>query len=229
MDPTVPIIQRRLAFVILSAFLLMLPFARQIYAQKSISPIRDVDQSNVQIVDNTFFCFAGYGTKQFVFSINGEKIKDDHVESFIIPSTDLSQSPYTNIGCSFDEVYLRYSYHDYSLKLEKTVDYKGGEYNLITYSHNSVSVGYKLPLISHLLFLGAGIGYEQTQYSLGFYSKGNNSESEEMIDSSATVALTLEVYFSSFVFVEWSLSKSFSNDTIIDQSNQLGLSFYIKL
>ncbi len=226
------ILKLRSLAIIKSCFLLYSIFCTiSLFAQEEPIQLPSVNLNRVQIIENKSYCSAGTGTQNITFTVDEKIAYSNRTEDYHLPSTDFYDSPYFRIGCNLKKIVIDYSYFESSFRFQEPTDYDGLEYNVVQFKNHNLFIGYSLSLVAHYFYLDLGVGYSHTQYKLDFIADGSLRGSDELDlhSSSPFGRLNLKLFITDYLYLHWLNQQALKQKNGVFYSNQLGISFLVRL
>ena len=219
----------RIFILITAAFLLSTYFSVIVKADADDSrPLSKIDSRRVRLVEGQFYCYVGWGMQNTVFQFDGRSVYDKDRTSSYVPSFDLSRGSGLKFGCGQEGYTVGFFYIDEAFRFQNTIFVDNTRYNSIDYEQSAIVGGYSFPMVPHLLYIDAGLGYTHINYTLGWYGKGYSAEysSGDLSTDSGLVYLDALIFVTHYFFVGYSWLQSIRSGGIFHSAGQLNFHFY---
>ncbi len=200
-------------------------------AQEQVEKLPELNRDRVRLIENASFCSSGTGAQGIVFTVEDEAVHSIKTDDYYLPHTDLFDSPFFRIGCTFKKIVIDYSYFESSFRFQEVVVYKEKDYNLIEFQNHNLFIGYSFTIIAHYLYFDLGAGYSHTQYTLDYTADGSlrGSDEEDLSSTNPFIRSSFKFFITDYLYLHWSNQQSPKQTNGTYFSNQLGLSFLVRL
>lgn len=186
-----------------------------------------ISRESVRLGEGVPYCYAGYGTQQMAFRVDGRSVHSDKLSNPYLPAFDPTSSSFLRFGCKNDLLFVDYAGVDGSLRFNKEIILNGSKYNTIRYQYRVITAGHAFSLLPHRLYLDLGLGYSVLDYRLGRYGSSYSSQTtgKTTSDDGFMFRAGFSLIITHYVMLNWQHEKSIGSDSVLDYTGQLGLNF----
>jgi len=194
---------------------------------KPFTKLPEVSSQKIRLGEGAPYCYAGYGTQQFMLTIEGQAVQSDKVSNPYLPSFDPISATFLIFGCKSDMLFVDFSTLDTSMRLDREIIHDGDTVNTIRLQYRVLTAGYTFSVMPHRLYLDLGMGYAIADYHLGRYGSQYNTEYEtdDFSTGNLLIRTSVRVIINHYVMLHWQHEKSIDQTSVVDYSNRLGLNF----
>lgn len=199
--------------------------------QGPVTRLPDVSHGKLRLAEGILYCYAGYGTQRSILKIEGQTVRSDTVSNPYIPGFNPISTNVLHFGCKTDFLFMDFNTLDENLRFNQIVTFQGRAYNSIKFQYRVLVAGTSFSLVPHRLYLDMGLGKALIDYKLGLYGSQYISENEGEYESETInfnnllLRTSLRYIINHYIMLFWQHEKAIDKESVVEYSNQLGLSF----